>query len=492
MSTELDLSNIQGDILGGLPKRTETCYFFSICNVEGFASNLNQLVPLIKTTEQVVEDRKKIAVHKATQCAGLVPISSINIAFSQSGLTKLNITDNLGDESFAKGQRADAQSLGDAAQVHTSEYVPDWEEPFLQDIHGVVIVACDCCQSTTKTLNQVKAIFGVGTPQASITEVTTVEGKDRDGENHGHEHFGFLDGISNPAIIGFDPEPELAPKAIKPGFLLLKQDGDATARPDWAADGSFLTFRYLYQLVPEFNQFLEDNPIVLPGLDRKHGSELLGARLFGRWKNGAPTELSPTFDDPEFGKGSKRINDFDFGDSLVKNDQSKCPFAAHIRKTYPRKDLEGPPLSADISVNRIMRRGIPFGCEVSETERCEKKTSHGRGLLFICYSSTIDNGFAFMQKAWVNSPAFPVNAVTSLGPIPALDGVVPGFDPIIGQQTGGGPRQMSGTNPNDPTTNITLPMSPFVVPRGGEYFFSPSITALKTKFAACGNASTSN
>lgn len=95
--------------------------------------------------------------------------------------------------------------------------------------------------------------------------------------------------------------------------------------------------------------------------------------------------------------------------------------------------------------------------------------------------TTLFTGGLFL--AWANAPNFPVNAVTSAGPIPPLDGVVPGFDAIIGQKVGGGIRQISGTNPNDPTTNITLPDQDFVVPRGGEYFFSPSITALKTKFA---------
>ena len=78
------------------------------------------------------------------------------------------------------------------------------------------------------------------------------------------------------------------------GIILLGREGDAptlgtppkpVTRPPWALDGSFLSFRYLFQLVPEFNSFLKQNPIpeVLP---RELGSELLGARLVGRWKSG--------------------------------------------------------------------------------------------------------------------------------------------------------------------------------------------------------------
>ena len=46
-----------------------------------------------------------------------------------------------------------------------------------------------------------------------------------------------------------------------------------------------------------------------------------------------------------------------------------------------------------------MRRGIAFGHEVTKEERAAKKTSHDRGLVFICYQSSIANGFQFIQKS---------------------------------------------------------------------------------------------
>jgi hypothetical protein len=54
--------------------------------------------------------------------------------------------------------------------------------------------------------------------------------------------------------------------------------GDALlgSRPDWATDGSFLAFRFLEQLVPEFNDFLIKHPIVDASLTRHEGSELQG------------------------------------------------------------------------------------------------------------------------------------------------------------------------------------------------------------------------
>lgn len=86
-----------------------------------------------------------------------------------------------------------------------------------------------------------------------------------------------------------DTKPNPGQETIKQGIVLLGRDGDAPttgSRPPWALDGSFLCFRYLSQLVPEFDNFLKQNPI--PGPPPDEGSELLGARLVGRWKSGMP------------------------------------------------------------------------------------------------------------------------------------------------------------------------------------------------------------
>lgn len=65
-------------------------------------------------------------------------------------------------------------------------------------------------------------------------------------------------------------------------------------RPPWALDGSFLAFRYLYQLVPEFDAFLEKPDPKGPSLP-KEAKDLLGARLVGRWKSGMLSNVSLYF-----------------------------------------------------------------------------------------------------------------------------------------------------------------------------------------------------
>ena len=110
--------------------------------------------------------------------------------------------------------------------------------------------------------------------------------------------FGFLDGISQPAVQGFDTNPNPGQETIPQGAMLCGRDNDVDAqtgapvtRPPWALDGSFLTLRYLFQLVPEFTNFLKESADPLHGFT----ADLIGARLMGRWKSGAcqcPTRLA--------------------------------------------------------------------------------------------------------------------------------------------------------------------------------------------------------
>ena len=51
---------------------------------------------------------------------------------------------------------------------------------------------------------------------------------------------------------------------------------------------------------------------------------------------GDPVDVSPDHDDPVLAADPQRNNNFDFSGAA---DQTKCPFAAHIRKNNPRSDL---------------------------------------------------------------------------------------------------------------------------------------------------------
>ena len=209
---------------------------------------------------------------------------------------------------------ADAKNLGDKNKNSSGTFAPDWDPAFLGDIHGLILVSGDSHTTVSKQINHIEHLFCMNGKNASIHKVISIVGDVRPGEEKGHEQsvspsfslpsflasqarlltrsnhsFGFLDGISQPTLDGlteFEPFPngEKVP-TIAQGVTLVGRPGDkVTNRPSWALDGSFLSFRYLFQLVPEFNSFLQANPI--PGMPAAEGSELLGARLVGRWKSG--------------------------------------------------------------------------------------------------------------------------------------------------------------------------------------------------------------
>lgn len=178
--------------------------------------------------------------------------------------------------------------------------------------------------------------------------------------------------------------------------ILVGRKGDTiTNRPSWALDGSFLAFRYLQQLVPEFNHFLTLNAPNVNDPSVTNTADLLGARLTGRWKSGAPIQLTPLKDDPVLAADPARNNVFTFD----LTSQEKCPYAAHVRKMNPRGDFAGigdPKTLLD--PHRVIRRGIQYGPEVTEHERKSNRTEQDRGLLFVCYQSNLTQGFQFLQK----------------------------------------------------------------------------------------------
>jgi Dyp-type peroxidase family len=320
---------------------------------------------------------------------------------------------------------------------------------------------------------------------SSIKVVYAEMANTRPGAQRGHEHFGFLDGISQPGVRGLtrksnpiyrSDEGLQGQDLLWPGEFVFGYPGQHPEHPTkagsapemaapWLRNGSYMVFRRLEQKVPEFRKFVADRAARL-GME----PELLGARMFGRWKSGAPLELAPLYDDAALGPDAKRNNDFDYRDDPM---QRRCPYAAHIRKVYPRDDA--PNGEAEAQRHRILRAGIPFGPEVMPGETT---TSHSRGLMFVCYQTSIERQFEYIQRR-ANDPGFVSGKVRPGSDVP----VTPGFDPIIGQAADGGAREMDEPYPNYPAGNrrTTLEMpTQFVVLTAAGYFFMPSISALRT------------
>ena len=105
--------------------------------------------------------------------------------------------------------------------------------------------------------------------------------------------FGYVDGISQPSVAGFNLNPAQGQEVVDPGVIIMGHPGDTAfdhgnVRPAWQVDGSMMVFRQLKQLVPEFDKFVADHAVSVPGLTPQENIDLTGARLVGRWKSVSP------------------------------------------------------------------------------------------------------------------------------------------------------------------------------------------------------------
>ena len=102
--------------------------------------------------------------------------------------------------------------------------------------------------------------------------------------------------------------------------------------------------------------------------------------------------------------------------------------------------------------------------------------------MFVCYQTSIERQFEFIQRRYANYPEFGGDKTR-----PGGGSVTPGFDPIIGQAPGNGARRMDEPYANYPAgsrrTTLEIP-NQFVVLTAAAYFFMPSISALRTVLAA--------
>lgn len=462
MAAQIPITDIQGDILDRLPKDCEHFHCFHIKDAEKFKGALRGLLAPGKGMGSVADVKDvRDQFSKRDKSSERQEHSFFNIGFSKDGIDALGLKHkDLHDEHFSKGQLADAKALGDPM---ADKDTPRWEDEFLkaasEGIHGIILVAGNKQNVTQHSAEIREALEGTG----AASFVYFLEGDVLPGKLRKHEHFGWRDGISQPFVEGYTTEPHQEGQTrIQPGVLLVGAKGDPfqSSRPPWAVGGSFMVFRKLRQFVPEFHQFLVDKAIkesggVILGPDEQvAASKLLGSQFFGRWESGTPLEIHPAQDVP---MPDSQINSFTY----TKDNTPRCPYGAHIRKTNPRNNI---PINLTVK-SSIVRAGIPYGevVEKDKEEDNQKKTLKDRGLAFVAYQSVIKHGFIEQQIAWANEPEFP----------PHRGKTPPGFDAIIGQNHGQERQGIFG---------IPLPKD-FVQPRAGEYFFAPSIPALRKFFS---------
>jgi len=217
--------------------------------------------------------------------------------------------------------------------------------------------------------------------------------------------------------------------------------------------------------------------------------QTLMAKMAGRWSDGVPVSLAPTVEtwrqfnaqypevDPRTDPVGAAARERALADFTYHDDPggAKCPVSSHMRRVNTRDSLDPTSASADPTKRsgsvlnnrrRILRRGLPYG---DSSPNASDSDEHGIVMLAVC--SSLFRQFEFVQQQWINY---------------GLDARV-GNDtcPIVGNHSAGGEQgpKAKFVIPADPASGrppfIVEGIPQFVETRGGEYFFTPSMTALR-------------
>lgn len=485
------LRNLQGNILKGHGRDNTWNVFFRFGADVRTSKRLLRELGNFHVTD-AAKQLQETEAFKTTQTAGgtFCSVFLTSPGYKALELDFASVPDN---GVFETGMR-DGNNV-----AAVNDPAPDsWEEPFKQEIHGLILMADDDIPRGEAAARQVEEMVTA----SGGTLIHTQAGKAlRNSAGNGLEHFGYIDGRSQPLLLMEDIEKESRDEGVShwdPAFPLqtvLVRDplvalpgpspDDRSCNPeDPEAYGSFFIFRKLEQKVAAFKlreQELADH-LGLAGEAR----ELAGALVVGRFEDGTPVTMA------DEAKGIKNPpNDFNYS---ADSGASRCPFHAHIRKTNPRGSGGAEPEKPAERAHIMARRGIPYedkprGVHPDKLPESSSKEEFlekvfpllpvdGLGLLFMAYNSKLEKQFVFTQKFWANSVNFPRK------PTPGPSGI----DGVIGQEppAAAGPAPLSGqTYPlvwDDPAAGAKqdFDFKGFVTMKGGEYFFAPSVLFLRS------------
>jgi len=345
---------------------------------------------------------------------------------------------------FREGMAARAARLGDVG-----DSAPElWEKPLgSSEVHVVLTGVSTDLQQVDAALARAKAAT------ADLPGVVAIWRQDCHVEKDEKEPFGFRDGISHPAIEGSGvPGTNPNETPLKAGEFVLGYPDEMSPAPPvpqpetLGRNGSYIVFRKLQQRVAAFRRYLKDNA------RDANDEELLAAKMMGRWRSGAPLALSPAADDPRLGIDRKRNNDFGFNADPIGYD---TPLGSHIRRMNARDAS----IAGVVRIHRMIRRGSAYGPPLPAGAL--EDDGADRGLMFAFVGANLGRQFEFVQSEWMNDGAF--------------FGGGHERDPVAGAAGGSGEFSI----PRRPIRRQFKGLSRFVVTRGGEYCFLPSLRALR-------------
>lgn len=374
----------------------------------------------------------------------------VSLAFTSSGLKALGVEESslaTFPEEFRQGMAARATIIGATGANHPEHWVGDVASPALHAI--AILFARDAAERERCTVEHAKYLSDIG----GIGVLSSLDLEAIPPYGFAHEHFGYRDRLSEPAIEGTASEPQrgsASPRCIKAGEFFLGYEDESGAQPALpqpemlSRNGSYVAYLRMQEHVGLFRDFLREQ-----GSTRDE-QELIAAKLMGRWRSGAPLVLAPLQDDPELGADKLRTNRFNY--EAMDPHGYACPVGSHIRRMNPRDSAD------NMRRHTMIRRGGTYGPALPEDA---PEDGVERGIAAFLGCASLVRQFEFAMNVWANDPNF-----KDLGNE---------RDPFVGTHDG----TFHMTIPRRPIRKKIVGLPAFTTIKGGAYFFLPGIRALR-------------
>ena len=367
------------------------------------------------------------------------PDATLTVALTAEGLAALGVALDTFPVEFTQGAVARAGIVGDVGPSAPAHWRPVFTSPEFHLLFSLTAMTREAREQATD------ALLAGTTP--GLTELDRLDADLLPGKT---DHFGYVDGISQPTV---DPAPPPGPPDEMPvqrtgAFLLGHPSQFEDHRfpvpdpPELGHNGSFAAFRVMAQDVDAFGELLVEQS------ERSDMTpELVAAKLCGRWQSGTPLVLSP---DGDAGLAEEALNDFDYTEDTR---GERCPIGAHVRRMYPRNSVVagGGPHN-----RRIVRRGLTYG---PPYDPARPRDGQERGVVGLFIGASLKEQFEFLLAEWAHGGIFAA-------------GLTRTRDPFLG---GGGTFRVPV--PGGRTELTDLPR--LVTTRGGAYVFLPSVTGIR-------------
>jgi Dyp-type peroxidase family len=534
MNRGLDLADIQGNIVRpygrfGFPVTRHM--FFNIGNAAAGRAFLEAVRHQVTTAERW----GGVDAGKNPNAPAKPPVA-INIGFSWRGLLALKLpTRTLSGmpEEFIDGMSERWSILGDIGPSAPKRWDEVWRRSAggVREVHVWISLSAQLGPDgmPVPALEEKTAWLGdVAQRSGGVTLLSGHRGSSADWQDSSAimetspdgtvvptamENFRFTDGISDPAFAGqyeagAEADAAIGGGKLTPGgagwaplatgeFILghaseAQELPPATAPYGFMRNGTFMVYRKLHQNLAAFQTYIGQQAALLRAIDPSVGEDgaesTVKAKMVGRWPSGIPLAVAPNYqaakeielqwadipalrlkpdrtaaDKARIAAYERMLTNFRYRDD---SEGVRCPVGAHIRRSNPRDALEpsfgtpgATPESALTNRRRIMRRGLPYG----DPNAIDDASEHG--VIFIAICSSLFRQFEFVQQQWIQyGSSFNSGNDT---------------DPLVGLRRPGAKFVIPADPAGDTPPFICANLPSFVETRGGEYFFTPSLTALR-------------